>query len=98
MRSILGTNSLSIYMYIMVINFQFEEEKGLHVVCLNLRSLFAPGKFDTLRQQVENSNAHIVCLSKTWLKKVKTSQQALFTYQVTPYIGTIENGLITGSH
>ena len=47
--------------------------KGIHLVHLNIRSLFCKTKFDMFRQQLWNSNIDIMCLSETWLREELTS-------------------------
>ena len=41
--------------------------KGFHLAHLNVRSLFGGHKFDTLKMQIESSEADIFSLSETWL-------------------------------
>ena len=36
---------------------------------MNVRSLLSKGKFDSIKNQILNSHAHIITLSETWLKK-----------------------------
>ena len=48
-------------------DFNFENIKGFHVVHLNVSSLLAKGKFDMFKVQVMRSEAHLVCLTETWL-------------------------------
>ena len=53
-------------------NLKFNE-KGIHLVHLNIRSLFGRNKFDMFKQQLMNSNIDVMCLSETWLKEGLTS-------------------------
>ena len=46
---------------------------GIHLFHLNIRSLFCKNKFDMFKQQMSHSDADIICLSETWLKKGLTS-------------------------
>ena len=50
-----------------MIDHKFVNDKGLHFVHINIRSLLAKGKLDTLRAQLTNSNIHVLSLSETWL-------------------------------
>ena len=45
----------------------FKKCKGLHFVHLNVRSIW--GKFENLKMQILESQAHIVTISETWLNK-----------------------------
>ena len=51
-----------------MIDLNFEGVKGLHLIGINMRSLYSAGKFDMFSQQVRDSKAHVFCLSETWLK------------------------------
>ena len=50
-----------------MINQLFNGDKGLHFVHLNIRSLLAKGKFNTLKAQLIDSKTHVISLSETWL-------------------------------
>ena len=43
--------------------------KGLHILHLNIRSLFCKNKYDMFKQQMVNSKCDIICLSETWFKQ-----------------------------
>ena len=43
--------------------------KGLNIVHLNMRSLFCKNKFEMFKQQLMESNIHVLGISETWLKK-----------------------------
>ena len=45
-------------------------QKGLHLMHLNIRSLFCKNKFDMFNQQIINSGIDVIGLSETWLKNV----------------------------
>ena len=47
----------------------FGGKKGLHMACLNVRSIYSQGKFDMLCQQVMDSKSHVFFISETWLGK-----------------------------
>ena len=47
--------------------------KGIHLLHLNIRSLFCKNKFDMFKEQMSNSKADIICLSETWLKEGLTT-------------------------
>ena len=49
--------------------FEFGGKKGLHLTCLNVRSLYSRGKFDMLKQQIIDSKTHVFCAGETWLKE-----------------------------
>ena len=56
----------------MMNNLKFDN-KGIHLVHLNIRSLFCRNKFEMFKQQMIHSNIDIMCLSETWLKEGLTS-------------------------
>ena len=41
---------------------------GVHLVHLNIRSLFCKNKFDMFKEQTSNCNADVFCISETWLR------------------------------
>ena len=66
-----------------MINQNFNNDKGLHFVHMNIRSLFAKGKLNTLRAQLVNSNTHIFSLSETWLNyKIPSSMLGINGFQI----------------
>ena len=48
---------------------EFGEDKGLHLVHMNVRSLGDVRKLDSLKIQLSKSDAHVIGLSETWLRK-----------------------------
>ena len=44
------------------------KNKGLHLLHLNIRSLFCKNKFDMFKQQMTDSGIDVIGLSETWLK------------------------------
>ena len=52
----------------MIVENKFKN-KGLHLMHLNIRSLFCKNKFDMFKQQMTDSGIDIIGLSETWLKK-----------------------------
>ena len=50
-----------------IIKNNFKNCNGLHFIHLNVRSILSKGKFDNLKIQVTDSQAHIITLSETWL-------------------------------
>ena len=48
-------------------------EKGIHLMHLNIRSLFCKNKFDMFKQQMSYSNIDVICISETWLREGLTS-------------------------
>ena len=50
-----------------LIKNNFKKCNGLHFVHLNVRSILSKGKFENLKLQIINSQAHIITISETWL-------------------------------
>ena len=50
-------------------SLEFGEEKGIHLVHMNVRSLGDVKKIDSLKLQIGNSKAHIVGISESWLNE-----------------------------
>ena len=50
-----------------IIKSNFKDSKGLHFVHLNVRSILSKGKFDSLKIQILESQAHFITISETWL-------------------------------
>ena len=48
-------------------SLEFGEDKGIHIVHMNTRSLGDIRKIDSIKPQIERSKAHIIGLSETWL-------------------------------
>ena len=46
----------------------FKGRKGLHLVHMNIRSLWSGGKFEIFKEQLAESGISIFTLSETWLK------------------------------
>ena len=49
-------------------NNQILSNKGLNILHLNIRSLFCKNKFEMFKNQIQNSEIQIICLSVTWIK------------------------------
>ena len=49
------------------------DKKGIHLVHLNMRSLYCRNKFDMFKQQLLNSNIDVFCISESWLRESLTS-------------------------
>ena len=43
-------------------------KKGINLVHLNIRSLYCKNKFEMFKQQLIDSNIHVIGISETWLK------------------------------
>ena len=50
------------------------KNKGYNFVHLNIRSLFCKNKFEMFKQQLIDSNIHVIGISETWLKKELPSE------------------------
>ena len=50
-----------------IIKNNFKKCKGLHFIHLNVRSILSKGKFENLKIQILESEAHIITISETWL-------------------------------
>ena len=50
-----------------LIKNNFKKCNGLHFVHLNVRSITSKGKFENLKNQILESQAHFITISETWL-------------------------------